>query len=97
MRLKYEKYAFERHSDNIQAATFNYKSLIEKTFEGIPFKKTSLSPILVVKNKKQYFQLFLNSMRALIFTSIFHAPNFWGRLHEICPVLMHILRKISEI
>ena len=85
------------HSGNIQVATLNYKSLVENIFDGNTLKQTSLSPIQVAKNKKQYFQLFLNWKLALVFTPVFGIPNFLGEVHEICTALMHVLSKVIKI
>ena len=85
------------HSGNIQVAALNYKSLVENIFDRNTLKQTSLSPIQVAKNKKQYFQLFLNWKLALVFTPVFGIPDFLGEVHEIRTALMHVLSKVIKI
>ena len=70
IRLKYENYSlrcilFQTLKKNSQTT----KSLIAKTFDGNTFKMKVISPVQVVKNKKQCFQLCLDRMYTMVLTT----------------------------
>ena len=70
IRLKYVNHSLKifyfRHSNNIEVAAWNYKSPIAKILDGNTLKMKATSPVLVIKNKKKYFQLVLAWMRTLV-------------------------------
>ena len=75
MRLKYEKYSLRR----ILFQTLNQysvrKSLIAKPFDGSRAKMKAASPVQVIKNSKQCFQLCLDWSNTLVLTTHFLHPR----------------------
>ena len=57
MRSIYWGYIIWDIQTSIQVAAWNYKSFIAKDFDGNTLKMKATSPIQVIKNKEQSFQL----------------------------------------
>ena len=63
--------SYFKHSNNIQVAVWNCKSLIANTFDASTLKMKKASPIQVIKNKKCYFEWFFRQTRTLFLRDCF--------------------------
>ena len=82
MRSIYWGYIILDIQTSIQRVAWNNKSFIAKDFDGDTLKMKATSPILVIKNKEQSFQLSLDQARFLIL-HLFLSACLIG--HEIKP------------
>ena len=64
-----------QHSKIFQVAAWNYKSLMTKLFMEKTLKMKTASLIKAIKNKKKYFQFFLDRTRTLVLLHVFTCPT----------------------
>ena len=92
MRLKHDNYSLRCILFQTLKQNSESKNLVAKIFNVNMFKMKAVSPIQVIKNKKQYFQLLLDRLYTLVLCANFFACSI-GHVSKITRPKNRVPRK----
>ena len=100
MRLRYKNYSLKDILFQTLIQQSVYKRLIAKPFDGNTFEIKAASPVQIIKDKRQCFQLFLDRTYILVLITHFlraqsGVKEIWSPLVQ-CNIMSYLIRRQSN-